>query len=77
MICDSYYQAIRNATPQQIETEKNYIKMRLRFNLAVAAFGNVAANLVLIEEDKQVEKAVESLPRAQQLARAAQGLNKK
>ena len=66
-----------NLTPQQIEAEKKYIKMRLRFNLAVAAFGNVAANQVLIEEDKQVEKAVESLPRAQQLARSVQGLNKK
>lgn len=66
-----------NLTSAQIETEKRFIKMRLRFNLSEAAFGNVAANQVLVEEDKQVEKAVDSLPRAQQLARAARGVPQK
>ncbi len=66
-----------NLTPEQINSEKQYIKMRLRYNLAIAAFGNIAASQVLIEEDKQVEKAVENLPRAQQLARSARGLQKK
>lgn len=68
---------IWNLTPAQIEAEKRFIKMRLRFNLSEAAFGNVAANQILIEEDKQVEKAVESLPKAQQLARAARGVPQK
>jgi carboxyl-terminal processing protease len=54
-----------------LEAEKAHIKSRLRFNLATAAFGTVAANQVLIEEDLQVAKAVEALPRAGQLASAA------
>jgi carboxyl-terminal processing protease len=51
-----------------IEAEKAYIKTRIRYNLITAAFGTVSANQVLAEEDKQVAKAVEVLPRAQQLA---------
>ncbi len=56
---------------KKIEAEKSYIKSRLRFNLTIAAFGSVAANQILIEEDLQVAKAVEVLPRAEQLASAA------
>jgi carboxyl-terminal processing protease len=51
-----------------LEAEKSFIKTRIRFNLITAAFGTVSANQVLAEEDKQVAKAVELLPRAQQLA---------
>jgi carboxyl-terminal processing protease len=56
---------------EQLEADKKFIAKRLRFNLATAAFGNVAANQVLIEDDPQVAKAVELLPRAQNLALAA------
>jgi carboxyl-terminal processing protease len=56
---------------EQLEANKKFILTRLRFNLATAAFGNVAANQVLIEDDPQVAKAVELLPRAQNLALAA------
>ena len=56
---------------EQLEADKKFILTRLRFNLATAAFGNVAANQVLIEDDSQVAKAVELLPRAQNLALAA------
>ncbi|MGI8787950.1 MAG: S41 family peptidase [Pyrinomonadaceae bacterium] len=58
-------------TPEQIEAEKSFVKSRIRFNLATAAFGSVAANQITIEEDAQVAKAVETLPRAEQLAAAA------
>ena len=51
-----------------IEADKMFIKSRIRYNLVTAAFGTVSANQVLVEEDKQVAKAVENLPRAQQLA---------
>ena len=54
-----------------VETEKEFIKMRLRYNLAVSVFGNVAANQTLIESDPQISKAVEVLPKAQQLAGSA------
>ena len=55
-------------TEDQITAEKEFIKTRLRYNLITAAFGNVASNQVLIEDDAQVAKAVETLPRAGQLA---------
>jgi carboxyl-terminal processing protease len=58
-------------TNETLDSEKAYIKSRLRFNLAMSAFGSVAANQVLIEEDLQVAKAVQALPRAGQLALAA------
>lgn len=58
--------------PEQIEAERKFIVAKLKYNLATAAFGSVAANQVLIEEDPQVAKAVELLPRAQDLALAAQ-----
>ncbi len=54
-----------------IQTETAFIKQRLRYNLATAAYGSVAANQVLIEEDPQIARAVESLPRARQLESAA------
>ncbi len=58
-------------SPTDIQSEKAYIKLRLRYNLASAADGSVAANQVLIEEDAQIAKAVQSLPRAGQLALSA------
>jgi carboxyl-terminal processing protease len=55
----------------RLEMEKSFIKTRIRYNIITAAFGTVAANQVLIEEDKQVARAVASLPRAEQLAQLA------
>lgn len=54
-----------------VNAQKTFIKSRLRYNLATAAFGSVAANQVLIETDLQIAKAVEALPRAEQLASTA------
>ena len=61
----------RKFSANEIQNEKSFIKSRLRYNLATAAFGSVAANQVLIEDDSQVAKAVEALPRAGQLAASA------
>lgn len=61
-----------NVSADKIESEKIFIALRLRLNLAIANFGSVAANQLLIEEDPQVAKAIEVLPRAKQLALAAQ-----
>jgi carboxyl-terminal processing protease len=58
-------------TEEKILAEKDFIKTRLRYNLITAAFGSVASNQVLIEDDAQVAKAVETLPRAGQLALSA------
>jgi carboxyl-terminal processing protease len=53
------------------EAESRFIKTRLRYNLITAAFGSVSANQVLTEQDTQVARAIEFLPRAQQLNLAA------
>ncbi len=60
-----------NITAVQIERETAFIKTRLRYNLATALFGSVAANQVLIETDEQVLKGVEAIPRARQLETSA------
>ncbi|CAN5497089.1 hypothetical protein BH10ACI1_BH10ACI1_19890 [soil metagenome] len=59
-------------TAEQIGAEKEFITSRIRLNLAIASFGSVAANQILIEDDLQVAKAVEALPKAKQLALAAE-----
>jgi carboxyl-terminal processing protease len=61
-----------NISAAQIDAEKSYVKSRLRYNLATASYGSVAANQILIEEDSQIARAIEALPRAKQLALAAQ-----
>ncbi len=62
---------LSDITAEQFESNKKFILTRLRYNLATAAFGNVAANQVLIENDLQVAKGIDALPRAQNLALAA------
>ena len=51
-----------------IEKEKDFIKLRLRYTLAMAAFGTVTANQVLTENDPQLAKAITSLPNAKHLS---------
>jgi carboxyl-terminal processing protease len=60
-----------NVPGSQTGPENTFVRSRLRYNLIMAAFGVVSANQVLIEDDPQVAKAVEALPRAQQLALSA------
>jgi carboxyl-terminal processing protease len=62
---------------ENVDTDKTFIKTRIRYNLITAAFGTVSANQVLIEEDRQVARAVENLPRAEQLAQTANKLRQK
>ena len=55
--------------------EQDFIKLRLRYYLVMAAFGSVSANQVLIEADPQVAKAVEVLPNARLLAQTARKIS--
>ena len=64
-------------TVKKIESETAFIKRRIRYNLTMAAYGNVSANQVLIEDDIQIAKAVQSLPRAQMLALRAEKADKR
>lgn len=57
--------------PGIVDRERRFISTRLRYLLTMAAFGSTTAEQVLIENDPQVAKAVESLPRAAQLAQSA------
>ena len=57
---------------KDIAAQKNFIRTRLRFDLAMSAFGSVAANQILNQDDEQVAKAAEALPQAQQLAISAE-----
>lgn len=70
---DSYLEKNKswNIPGWQPKVENAFIKSRLRYALVMAAFGAISADQVLIEEDPQVAKAVEALPRAQQLALSA------
>jgi carboxyl-terminal processing protease len=61
----------RKFSDKEIQAKAAFIKRQLRYNLAMAAFGSVAANQVLIEADPQIARAVEALPRALQLEIAA------
>jgi len=55
----------------QIDRNRAFLEMQIRFHLATAAYGTVSAVQVLTREDTQIAKAVEVVPRARDLAMAA------
>lgn len=61
----------RRISEKMVNLEAQFVKLRLRYNLVTAALGSVPAEQILIQDDAQVAKAVDDLPRAQQLAIAA------
>ncbi|MGI9068702.1 MAG: S41 family peptidase [Pyrinomonadaceae bacterium] len=58
-------------TPEQLERARPYVEQQLRFELATAAYGSMAAFQVFNEKDPQIARAVEAMPRARELALAA------
>ena len=56
------------ATAAQLDRNRDFIQLQLRFNIITAAYGRVTADQVLVRDDPQVAKAVEVLPRARELA---------
>ena len=58
----------------QLSRKRAFIEKELRFQLATAAYGTVAALQVTTKEDTQVAKAIEDMPRARELALAAMRL---
>jgi carboxyl-terminal processing protease len=76
-VIDAFMQYAPSAMPTKdvdevsLASQRAFVRTRLRYNLVMSAFGSVAANQVLIEEDPQVAKASEALPRAQQLFASA------
>ena len=55
-------------SPSVLEREESFIKLRTRYNIVMASFGAISANQVLVENDPQVAKAVETLPSSARLA---------
>jgi carboxyl-terminal processing protease len=54
-----------------LDQNRSYIEQQLRYQLATAAFGTVAAIQVLTKDDPQIAKAIELVPRARDLSMAA------
>jgi carboxyl-terminal processing protease len=59
------------ATDAQLDHQRDFIARQMRYDLTTAAYGSVKATQVLVFDDPQVTKAIESLPRARDLATAA------
>lgn len=60
-----------NIPASTLAAESSFIKLRLRYYIVMASFGAVSANQVLNEDDPQVARAVQALPRSAELARQA------
>jgi carboxyl-terminal processing protease len=80
-ITEAVYKAFKNfvasraeykALAPQLDRNRSFIELRLRLDIATAAFGTVTASRVLIlTDDPQIAKGIEMLPRARELAMAA------
>ena len=56
----------------QLDRNRAFITLQLRFNIVTAAYGRVMADRVFVTtDDPQVAKAVEVVPRARELASTA------
>jgi hypothetical protein len=57
-----------------IDSNASFVAERLSYELALAAFGPGAAKQAQINSDREVNRAIELLPRAAQLAETARRL---
>jgi carboxyl-terminal processing protease len=59
-------------TDAGLDKSRDFIARQMRFEIATAVYGTVAATQVNMADDPQVSKAIDALPRARELAAAAQ-----
>lgn len=80
IITDGLYKAFKDFVTRKpafkisaahLDRERAYVERRLRYELSTAAYGSVTAYQVFNNDDPQVRRAVELLPRARELAHAA------
>lgn len=80
-VTDALYKAFKDfvashpsykLTPAQLDRDRAYIELRLRYDLATAAYGAITALQVFNNDDPQIARGVDLLPRARELALAAQ-----
>jgi carboxyl-terminal processing protease len=55
-------------SPEALSDSAAFIKLRLRYNLAVASLGTIAADRVLDQDDPQIAAGLAALPRAARLS---------
>ncbi len=60
--------ANRRSLVREIEMNHQFVEIRLRFNITMANYGSVTAQQILIEKDPQVSRALQTLPKARQMA---------
>ncbi|MBC8030630.1 MAG: S41 family peptidase [Pyrinomonadaceae bacterium] len=58
-------------TPEQLAKARPFVERQLRFELATAAYGSLVSVQVFYENDPQIARAVEVMPRARELALSA------
>ena len=58
-------------TPEQLDRARPFVERQLRYDLATAAYGSIAAVQVFNDTDPQIARAVDAMPRARELAQAA------
>lgn len=59
------------ATPEQLDKARTYAERQLRYNVLSAAYGYRTATQVFNDDDPQISRAVDAMPRARELAQAA------
>ena len=62
---------IYKVTPEQLEKLRSFVERQLRYELTTAAYGTTTALQVINEQDPQIARAVDAMPRARELAQAA------
>ncbi|MBA2338849.1 MAG: S41 family peptidase [Pyrinomonadaceae bacterium] len=60
--------AAAGLTPAQLDADLDFAKLRIREEIAAAAFGSDAATRELLEADPQLLRSIEALPEAKRLA---------
>jgi len=64
-------QPVFKVTPEQLDRLRPFVERQLRYELATAAYGSIAALQVFNGSDPQIARAVDAMPRARELALAA------
>ena len=59
------------ATPEQLDRFRAHAERQLRYNLTSAAYGTMIAVQVFNNDDKQIARAIDAMPRAKELAQSA------
>ena len=59
-------------SPATLDKNRAVLSIQIRYQIITAAYGRVVADQVLLNDDPQLKKGVEALPRARELALMAQ-----